>query len=138
MSTSLQNTITQLASTFAEEVLKSLRAMSLEEILAATQSNGGARRPGRPAAAPKAAPHAAKAAPAAAAKGRRRTPDDVAGAVDAIQSLLRKHKGGLRSEQLRAMLGFAKNEMPRTIAQALETKKIKKTGQKRSTTYFAR
>jgi hypothetical protein len=53
-------------------------------------------------------------------------------------ALLRAHPTGLRSEQIRAELGLRANEMPRPIAMALSKKKIRKTGQKRATTYFAR
>src|SRR3954447_10833623 len=133
MSNSLQNTITHLASTFATDILNALRGMSLEEILAATGKAPGARTA---AASRPSAPAAQRKAP----KGRlgRRSPADIAGTVNQIVALLQKHKGGLRSEQIRSQLGLDKKEMPRPLAEGLAAKKLTKKGQKRSTTYFAR
>jgi hypothetical protein len=58
--------------------------------------------------------------------------------ADGIVSLVKKHKGGLRAEQIRAELGIAKKEWARPLEDALASKKLTKKGEKRATTYFAR
>jgi hypothetical protein len=53
-------------------------------------------------------------------------------------SLLKKHKDGLRAEEIRANLGMEPKEMPRILKEGVSTKKLSSKGQKRATTYFAR
>jgi hypothetical protein len=50
---------------------------------------------------------------------------------------VKKHKDGLRSEQIRAELGMRANEMPRVLREALAKKALKTTGQRRGTRYLA-
>lgn len=154
MSTSLRNTINDLASSFAASILDALRGMSLEEILAATSGSSGVakRGPGRPRTV---AVHVASAAPAAAGesasarggkRGRRaragrlnrRSAGDIHGLIDQIVAVLEAHPAGLRAEQIRAQLSLEAKELPRPIAEALATRRISKEGQKRATTYFAK
>jgi len=76
--------------------------------------------------------------PVAVGSGRtRRSRSDIGDAVDAIVALLRRHPEGLRAEQIRAELGLASKELPRPIAEGLLTRRLRKTGRKRATTYFA-
>jgi hypothetical protein len=128
----LNATIQSLAATFASEVITALRGLSLDEILAVSgKPTVQAKRPGR---------RAASAPPAAKTSKRltRRTPADIEKVTTQIVALLKQHKDGLRAEQIQVALNLAKNESPRPIADALAKKLIRKTGQKRSTTYFAR
>jgi hypothetical protein len=53
-----------------------------------------------------------------------------------IVALIAKHPKGLRGEQIRKQLGIAKNHWMKPLAMALGSKKVRKTGEKRSTTYF--
>ena len=134
---SLKSTIDQLATGFAQAVLAAIRQASLEDILA--ESGRGSTRSS---AAPKAS-SAPAAAPAAARKRRggrlaRRSPEQIAAVVDSIVSALQKASSGLRSEQLQKTLGLDKKEITGPLNEALAAKKIRKTGQKRSTTYFAK
>ncbi|HRG98399.1 MAG TPA: hypothetical protein PLR99_19240, partial [Polyangiaceae bacterium] len=89
----------------------------------------------------------AAAAPAAAPKGSRkaprrrltrRSPADILGVVDSIVALLQRKPDGLRSEDIRAELGLAPNEMPRPLAEGLKSKRLSKEGEKRATVYFAK
>jgi hypothetical protein len=48
---------------------------------------------------------------------------------------VKKHKSGLRAEQIRAQLGMQAKEMPRVLAEGLSKRKLKRRGQKRATTY---
>jgi uncharacterized Zn finger protein len=74
-----------------------------------------------------------RAAPTARSRGSAAV-DEV---VDRIVELLRKSKRGLRAEQIRTALGLEAKALPRPIAAALAAKKVRTTGQKRATTYFA-
>lgn len=67
----------------------------------------------------------------------RRSSADVAGLVDRIVAVLKSCKTGLRAEQIRAALEINPKDLPRPIAAALQSKRIRKRGQKRATTYFA-
>lgn len=57
--------------------------------------------------------------------------------VEQIVSLLRSNSSGLRAEEIRAKLGLSAAELPRPIGEALVSKQISKTGEKRATRYFA-
>jgi hypothetical protein len=142
MTTSLQSKLTELAEAFAGSVLAAVRSVSLDELLAGTQRgrtethvvNGtkahveevAAKRPGRPRA-------------AAPATGRlpRRSADDIAAALDQVVTLVKKHREGLRAEQIRTELDMQAKEMPRVLKEGLAKKKLKAKGQKRATTYTA-
>jgi hypothetical protein len=140
MTTSLKSRLSDLASSFADEVIAALQGASLHELIGSeaggSSSNGRqsriASRP--PAAAPSSQPKAART------PGRlpRRSPDEIAKALDRMVSLLKKHKDGLRAEEIRANLGMEPKEMPRILKEGVSTKKLSSKGQKRATTYFAR
>jgi hypothetical protein len=128
----LRSHLNALAASFANSVLDAIRAASLEELLA--ESSGGARRgPGRP------SRKTASAAPRARKSGRlaRRSPEDIAKALDRVVALVKTKKAGLRAEQIRATLRMQSKEMPRVLKEGLSKKKLKSKGQKRATTYFA-
>lgn len=133
---SLRTNLESLASDFASAVLSAIRGASLEELLA--DSGSSARRgPGRP---PKlsAAP-AAPAAPRGRKSGRlaRRSPEQIAKALDQVVALVRGKKDGLRAEQIRDALKMQSKELPRVLQEGLAKKKLKSKGQKRATTYFS-
>jgi hypothetical protein len=106
-----------------------------------SQSLGGPISIG--AGAPRLAVAAAAARPSVAkAKVRggklvRRSSGDIQKTADAIVSLLKKNPKGLRAEEIQKALGLHRRETPRPIEKLLATKKIRKTGEKRSTRYFA-
>ena len=68
---------------------------------------------------------------------QRRSPADIARALDAVVILVRKSKAGLRSEEIRKALKLDVREVPRVLKEGLAKKKLKSKGQKRATTYFA-
>ena len=132
----LKSRLDSLASTFATEVVRAIQSASLEELLGEV---GGSRRgPGRPngssavASAPAPRPRATK-------PGRlpRRSADDIAEALDKVVALVKKHKQGLRAEQIRSQLRMQAKEMPRVLKEGIAKKALKSRGQKRATTYFA-
>ena len=57
--------------------------------------------------------------------------------VDNIVSLLARSPDGLRAEQIRESLGVQAKELPRPLSDGLAAGKLRKSGQKRATTYFA-
>jgi hypothetical protein len=138
----LRSSLNDLTSAFASSVLAAIRGASLQELL--DKTDGVARRgPGRPPKA-KAAPTAATAPTAPTmSKGRksgrlpRRSADDIAKALDQVIALVKKHKDGLRAEQIREQLKMQSKEMPRVLKEGLAKRKLKAKGQKRATTYTA-
>jgi Fic family protein len=65
----------------------------------------------------------------------RRSPADIARALDAVVILVRKSTKGLRSEEIRKALKLDVREVPRVLKEGLSKKKLKSKGQKRATTY---
>jgi len=118
MDDQLQARLRELATKFADEVLALLRGMSLSEIL----EGGGAARP----------------APAARAKRSSAAPRGGALSVEAIVAALRSHPNGLRAELLRREVGAKKSLFNYYARKAVSEGKVRKTGKKRSTTYFAK
>lgn len=104
----------------------------------ATRRTAAARRTVVQAAVPAEAPVARKAAAAAPARQPRRSPDQIRDHVDEVVKLLKKSGDGMRSEQLQRALGLQPKEMPRILGQAITDRLVRKTGEKRATTYTAR
>jgi hypothetical protein len=137
--TALRTQLDLLASHFTASVLEAIRAASLDELLADPKGSPAPRRgtaPGIKKVSPKAP---TRVSPIQKASGRlaRRSPDQIAKMVDGIVALLKKHKNGLRAEELRKELGMLPKEMPRILKEGLAAKKLKARGQKRATTYTA-
>jgi hypothetical protein len=132
----LRSTLHDLANSFASSVLDAIRGASLEEVIG--EAGGSARRgPGRP---PKSTAAAtASATPRARKAGRlaRRSPEQIAKALDQVIALVKSKKDGLRAEEIRAALKMQSKEMPRVLQEGLATKKLKSKGRKRATTYTA-
>jgi hypothetical protein len=126
----LNSSIQSLADAFATKVLAAIRGASLEEILGKTSPTR--RGPGRP------RRSAATPTRRGAKRGRvRRTAGDIAAVANRIVSFVAKHRKGIRGEQIRKELGIAKNAWMKPLGVALASKKLRKTGKKRATTYFA-
>lgn len=139
---SLKSRLSDLAASFADEVIAALQRTSLHELIGSEAGSGSgngrqSRIVSRQATA--AVSPSAQAKPART-PGRlpRRSPDEIAKALDRMISLLKKHKDGLRAEEIRANLGMEPKEMPRILKEGVSTKKLSSKGQKRATTYFAR
>lgn len=127
----LRSNLSALAASFADSVL-AIRGASLEELLGESTGGGARRGPGRPRgskATPK-APHARKSGRLA-----RRSPADIAKALDRVVALVKTKKAGLRAEQIKEKLGMDRREVPRVLKEGLAKKKLKAKGRKRATTY---
>ncbi|MDP9001819.1 MAG: hypothetical protein M3O46_17100 [Myxococcota bacterium] len=131
---SLRSAINELAGTFATSVLSAIRAASLQELLG--EAGGTAPRPrGRPRGVPGGSGNLGQAKRTPRLK--RRSPADIAKALDQVVTLLKSKKEGLRAEQIRKTLRMQSKEMPRVLSDGLAQKRLKKKGQKRATTYSA-
>jgi hypothetical protein len=130
MSTSLQSKIEQLASEFANGVLEAVVSSPMEEIL---QASGG----GKTSKVKFEAGTTTKQPKVKGARLARRSDEDIAAVVEQLVELLKNNPDGMRAEQIREELGLEAKELPRPIADALSSKQITKSGDKRATTYFA-
>jgi hypothetical protein len=120
----LHSTLNDLAAKLASQIIDLLRGTSLEEL----RGDSG-RRPGRT---PARSVRIEKSG-----RLRRRSAKEIAAALDEIVGLVRKHKDGLRAEEIRKVLDLDVREMPRVLKEGLATKKLKAKGRKRATTYTA-
>jgi hypothetical protein len=135
-SASLRSALDSLAHSFTAGVLAAIRGASIEDLLA--ESGGGARRAaGRPRAELPTG-SSPKANTTKAGRLARRSADDIGKAVDQVVALVKQSKVGLRSEEIKKMLGLDRREVPRILKTAVQTKKLKAKGQKRATVYSAR
>lgn len=68
---------------------------------------------------------------------KRRSGEDIKKALSQIVSLVGQHPKGMRAEEIRSELGMEAREMPRILGEGLASRKLKKRGHKRATTYYA-
>ena len=134
MPNALHSRLNDLASSFASAVLDAIKGSSLKDLHAEGGRATGETRVRK--SAPKAA--AAKAPRGRPGRLPRRSAEDIAGALSSIVALVKKHKEGLRAEQIRKELGMEAKEMPRVLKEGLTTRLLRTRGQKRATTYFAK
>jgi hypothetical protein len=135
MPNALHSQLDDLTSSFASAILDTIKGASLKDLHTGGGGPVGERRIRKP------APATAAAKPARPTSSRRlarRSSQDIAGALDRIVGLVKKHKTGLRAEQIRQQLGMLAKEMPRILKEGLSTRLLKSKGQKRATTYFAK
>jgi hypothetical protein len=139
MSTTLRSHLEDLASTFAESVLRAIRGASIEQLLGETERDTG-RREGSKSATPTGRSSRA-ASPRGARPGKsrlaRRSPAEIHASLSKIVTLLKSKKAGMRSEEIRKALQLDKRELPRVLKEGLAKKALKSKGQKRATTYAA-
>ena len=138
---SLRSQLDTLAKDFAQHVIAAIQGASLHEIVAGADggSVGSGRRP-RVAPGGGGQPDPLSTAPRKGKNGRlpRRSAEDIQAGLEKIVALLRKHKDGLRAEEIRSNLGMQAKEMPRILKEGIAKKKLTSKGQKRATTYSAK
>jgi hypothetical protein len=135
MSTQLRSTIEQLADAFVSGVLAAMRKAPLEEIL--DQTGRSVAKAAARATGPRAAAPAAPKAKSKTGRLARRSPEELSKVLDDIVALLQKNPEGLRAEQIRDQLNLISKELPRPLADGVAAGRLRKTGEKRATTYFA-
>jgi hypothetical protein len=131
----LKSTIEDLAIEFASSIIGALRAASIDEITNVTGHGAGRGRSGR-GGGPENGGAASRRGRAGKRLGRRSVAD-IGRMVDSIVTLLQDSPDGLRAEQIREALSCQAKELPRPLSDGLAQGRIKKTGQKRATTYFS-
>ncbi len=135
----LHNAINSLASDFAHQLLAALRGASLEEIISETSVGHLRRGPGRPRT--RVAGGGGVPVPfrgkRKAGRLARRSPADIAKTVEKIVAIVKASKKGINAEGIKAALKVDRRELPKPLAMALKSKKIRKKGHKRATKYFA-
>ncbi|MCK6447909.1 MAG: hypothetical protein L6Q99_16065 [Planctomycetes bacterium] len=122
--------IRQKIAAFVTEIETLTRQAALEAVQAAL---GGVAAPAR--AARPSAPSAPRK-PAPRAKGGKRTPEQVAADAEKILAFV-KSNAGCSAEQIQAGLGLSKKDIALPLLRLREEKRVKITGQKRGTKYFA-
>ncbi|MDP9148396.1 MAG: hypothetical protein M3O36_00425 [Myxococcota bacterium] len=139
MHSSLRQKLNELATHFTNGVLDAIRTSPIEELFSDTVApkvNGPRPSARHEAVAPSAGP-APRSGRAKGGRLPRRSSEDISGMLSRIVTLLRGNPNGLRAEQIRAQLGVSAKELPRPLAEGLSASSVRKTGQKRATTYFA-
>jgi hypothetical protein len=137
MSNSLRANIQAAAAVFTSSVLEAIRGASLEELLAESGGGGRRARSARVAAAVAVAAEGRSSRAARSGRLKRRSAADIAKVLERVVALVKRHKAGLRAEQIREELRMQSKEMPRVLKEGLTKKKLKARGQKRATTYTA-
>jgi hypothetical protein len=146
----------QLTAQIRSSVLADLRSMSIEQLYKLAHGKDAPkapkvavvavavpvkRGPGRPKKAAAAAtpkkPTDKKSKTTSSGRLARRSVGDIQSTLESVVSLLQSYPDGLRSEQIRGALGIDKRELPRVMMEGLTGGHLSKTGQKRSTQYFA-
>jgi hypothetical protein len=141
---SLHSQLNHLASSFTHAVIEAIREVSLEELVAergdlkrltgmarapaSTSSSRGGRAPRHPAG-PSRRPSSRRL--------KRRSQGDIQRALVEVVSLVENRPRGMRAEQIRTELGMQAKEMPRILGEGLATRRLRKRGHKRATTYYA-
>jgi hypothetical protein len=118
---------------FVEELTLLIKRAAVQSVAEAL-NEGGRRGPGRPRAAARLA-----AAPAGASrrKGAKRDPQELEALTEKLNAYIKSH-GGQRIEQIAQGMGTSTKELALPAKKLLATKKIKTTGTRRATKYFAK
>jgi len=126
----LHDTIDALAEEFARRLLRALRSASLDELAEVTGSPTSAKTSRGPASRPP------------GAKRRRRSPEELRRLADYLVTLVMKKPKGIRAEDLKRAMGVPPGNVgakafTKPLSVALASKRIKKRGARRWTTYHA-
>ncbi|MBL8800492.1 MAG: hypothetical protein JNN27_00730 [Planctomycetes bacterium] len=120
---------------FTADLANLVRAAALEAVTSAlgAPTAPAKRGPGRPV---KSGTPSPIVAPKRRGKRAKRTPEDVAKMGDAVVAYVAKNPGQ-SVEQIKKALGVEKKDLQLPIVRMIAAKKLKTTGQKRGTKYFA-
>jgi len=113
MESPLRDKIVVLATRFADEILDAVSSMLAQQLRV---EPGDRIRPVQ-------------------GRGGGRSSEEIGRAVERIVEVLAQSPEGLRSEKLRAELGFSRGQMLRPLAHALKSGRVRKVGERRRTIY---
>lgn len=143
----LRSKIAAIAAQCAEKIAEAIASSTLEEIAALSKEVVAPpptppTPPARPTrrnvqSAPAPQPGLARQAPPTVKIRGRRGAAEIEKIASAVLTVLKLHPEGQRSEELQKSLGVTSRDLPRPLQYALEKKLVRKSGDKRSTRYFA-
>jgi hypothetical protein len=119
---------------FVEELTLLIKRAAVQSVAEALNEGGGRRGPGRPRGAAR-----SSGAPAGASrrKGAKRDPQELEALTEKLNGYVKAH-GGQRIEQIAQGMGTSTKELALPAKKLLATKKIRTTGTRRATKYFAK
>jgi hypothetical protein len=122
----------EIAEQLAEQLIQLVRTSSMEDVFGTEAV--------RASAAPSASVSARAVSAGRGGRGKRgrRSAVDTGATLTAIAGLLAKSPEGLRAEQIRAALKIDKPTVTKALTAGLESKKLRKKGEKRATKYFTK
>lgn len=140
----IQSRIQTAASRFTDEIMAAFGeafASVVSEFVIKAPAARAAKAPAKRARPAAAAPTRAAAPKSAAApkkgKRERRSENQILEVGGRVIKLLQGNKKGLRIEQINKQLGTTTRQLARPILKLLSAKKIRKSGERRATTYYA-
>jgi hypothetical protein len=133
----LRSALNDLAQNFASSILSAIRSSSLEDLRAEGGSGGVGNGRRVRVAGGGGQPDPLKTPKRKSGRLARRSPEQIAKALDQVVALVKGKKDGLRAEQIKKAHGMDRREVPRVLKEGLSKKKLKSKGQKRATTYAA-
>jgi hypothetical protein len=134
----LRSRLDALASRLANEVLAAIQGASLQELAASGGGEiGSGRARGVVADSGNGVGHVVRST-GKPVRLPRRSRAEIAKVLEKVVLLVKTHRDGMRSEDIRSMLGMQANEMPRILREGLTANKLTSKGNKRATTYFAK
>lgn len=125
----IESAIEKAASAFVSEILGLLRGLELEDLVELRSM----RRPGR-----RKLTSGTGVGYRKDGKRVRRSIETIKGEAKKIATVVGRSKDGMRAEEILEKSGLVRKELPRVISEALKMGLLKKTGQKRATTYRVR
>ena len=119
---------------FVEELTLLIKRAAVQSVAEALNEGGGRRGPGRS----RGAAASFAAAPGAARrKGAKRDPQELEALTEKLNTYIKSH-GGQRIEQIAQGMGTSTAELALPAKKLRAGKKIKTTGTRRATKYFAK
>jgi hypothetical protein len=117
MASTLRSSLESLVSRFVDDILSTVRSGLEEAVFGEGRTDVSPRLSRR------------------GTRARRRNVD-LSGEMERIVAAVRSHDDGIRAEELRKELGQDKVIFVRAVQRLLADRQLRKTGQKRRTTYF--
>lgn len=122
---------------FVEELTLLIKRAAVQSVAEALNEGGSRRGPGRPRGSVARAAGAVAAAGASRRKGAKRDPKELEGLTEKLLSYVKSHEGQ-RIEQIAQGMATSTKELALPAKKLIATKKIRTTGTRRATKYFAK